>query len=241
MPMFSRILWNAKQLSKAALATALQSSGTAALYLGTSTLLAAILLAAYLTYAWDIDRERFYKAYAVLQGLDVSEMEQAAQERVAEMVYDAMLTRRAERLRESEFQDVRQQAAALPLPPADEPPPPPPPPPNTAERIDAYAKRVQEDLARAQSAGRDELTRLLEDRRMDLEQAKEVIRKFWKDGFEDLVLMTLLDMADRRRGEILYTFDQENPEELKELNEILKAISDGRPMANIIENAAREP
>ena len=218
-----------------------RGSGTAALYLCTSTFLAAILLAGYLIYNYGIDKERAYKAVAILMGHDISAAQQATLDRIAETSRDDIIERRAQRLLEDEFiREVRQPAVSLPLPPEDQKPEPPPPGPSDVDMISAYQKRVQDDLARARTAGRDEMTRLLEDKGMDVEQAKEVIRKFWKDGFKDLVLATLLDMADKRRGEILYSFNQDNAEELKDLNEILKDISDGKPMASIIENAARD-
>ena len=174
-------------------------------------------------------------------GHDISAAQQAAQDRIAELSLDDIRERRAERRLIDEFnREVRQPTDSLPLPPEDLKPEPPPSAPSEAERINAYQKRVQDDLAKARTAGREELTRLIEDRGMDLEQAKEVIRKFWKDGFKDPVLVTLLDMADKRRGEILYTFDQNNAEELKDLNDILKDISDGKPMTSVIEKAAED-
>ena len=216
-----------------------RGSGTAALYLCTSTLLAAILLATYLIYNYGIDKERIYKAAAILMGYDLRDTQQAARDRIAEISHDDVLERRAQRFLDEEFnREVRQPMASFPLPPEDPGPEPPPPAPSDAERIGAYQKRVQDDLARARTAGRDELTRLIEDKGMDTEQAKEVIRKFWKDGFKDLVLGTLLEMAEKRRGEILYSFDQNNADELKDLNEILKDISDGKPMASTFEKAA---
>jgi len=238
--MFNTILQKVGQFSKAALSLMVRGSGTAALYLCTSTLLAAILLAGYLIYNYGIDKERTYKAFAILMGHDISDAQKAAIDRIAEMSYDNVLEHRAQRRLDDEFnREVRQPAVMLPLPPEAPQPEPPPPAPSDAEMIGAYQRRIQDDLARARTAGRDEMTRLIEDRGMDLEQAKEVIRKFWKDGFKDLVLMTLLDMADKRRGDILYTFDQNNAEELKDLNEILKDISDGKPMTSIIEDATR--
>jgi len=239
--MFNTLLQKVKQFSKSALSIMVRGSGTAALYLCTSTFLAAILLAGYLIYNYGIDKERAYKAVAILMGHDISAAQQATLDRIAETSRDDIIERRAQRLLEDEFiREVRQPAVSLPLPPEDQKPEPPPPGPSDVDMISAYQKRVQDDLARARTAGRDEMTRLLEDKGMDVEQAKEVIRKFWKDGFKDLVLATLLDMADKRRGEILYSFNQDNAEELKDLNEILKDISDGKPMASIIENAARD-
>jgi len=237
--MLKRILRTASEFSKIALATAMQGSGMAALYLCTSTLLAAILLAAYLVYAWDVDRDKWYKALAVLQGIDLSAMEQAAQKEVDKMSYDEVLARRAARLLDEDFQrDVRQPASAL-SPPEDPKPVPPPPEPSDAERIGAYEKRVKADLAKARSEGLDEQTRLIEN--MDPEQAKEVIRKYWKDGQNQRVLTMLLDMADKRRENILYAMQQDNTDELKDLCEILQRIGDGEPAASVIEKAAKEP
>jgi hypothetical protein len=211
------------------------------LYLATSTLLAALLLGTYLTYAWDIDKEKWYKAFAALRGDDISEMHQAARDQIAGMSYDEVLARRTQRLLNEDFgREVREPTASLPLPPEDPKPEPPPPGPSETEKINAYAKRIKDDLDKYRTAGHDEMTRLIEDKDMDVEQAKEVIRKFWKDGFKDLVLTTLLDMDDKRRGEILYAFDQSDLDELKDLNEILKDINDGKPMTNIINNAAKE-
>jgi hypothetical protein len=238
--MLTGILRKVGDLSKSALAATIQGSGLGALYLCTSTCLAAVLLASYLVYAWDIDKNKWYKAIAVLQGADMSAMEHAAQEKADRMTYDEVLASRSVRLREEEYQrDIRQQLPAYTLPPED-PKPAPPLPPSDAERISAYEKRVKDDLAKARTAGSDEMTRLIEDKGMDLEQAKEVIRKFWKDGYKNLVLSTLLEMSDKRRGEILYTFDQQNPDELKDLNEILKDIADGKPMTDIIDGASKE-
>ena len=150
------------------------------------------------------------------------------------------MAERAKRGLTSEYQTVRQQIADLPLPPPGEPVAPPPSSvPSSADQISAYLKRVQADLAKARTAGLDEQTRLIEN--MDPEQAKEVIRKFWKDGQQQRVLTMLLDMTDKRRGEILYTMEQENTEELKDLCEILQKIGDGEPMSSIISQAAEEP
>ena len=234
--MFKTILQKAGTYSK----IALRGSGPATLYFLSSACLAMLGVAALATYAYNIDKERWYKALAVLQGLELVEIQKAAEDRIADMSYEAVLEQRAKRLRKEEYQQaVTQQIAAFPPPPEEPKPESPPPEPSDAEKISAYDQRIKRDMDRVRTAGRDELTRLIEDKNMDVEQAKEVIRKFWKDGFKDLVLMTLLDMSDKRRGEILYAFRHDNPEELKDLNEILKDISDGKPMVNIFENASK--
>jgi hypothetical protein len=217
---------------------ALQNSGVGTLYLGTSTLLAAALLGAYLTYAWDITPEKYYKALAMLRGDDITEMQEAAADRIREMSYDEVREWRAKRMLEEEYrQESTRQIASFVLPP-EEPKPVPPPPPSEASRISAYEKRVKADLAKTQSEGLDEQTRLLEN--MEPEQAKEVIRKLWKED-PNRVLTMLLAMPDKRRGEILYTLQQDNAEELKDLCEILQRIGDGEPKASIIKGAAKEP
>ena len=237
--MIKNILQKAGQLSRVAITAAIQGSGTGALYLGTSTLLAGILLAAYLAYAWNITPTKWYRALAILQGYELAAIQKAEQDRAAEIYYQNVRTYRGERLLDEDYnRDVTQQISSFSLPPKDPEPPPPPPPPSDAERIGAYAKRVADDLAKARTSGLDEETRLLEN--MDPEQAKEVIRKLWKDGANQRVLTMLLDMADKRRGEILYTMQQENAEELKDLCDILQRIGDGEPMTSIINNASKE-
>ena len=236
--MIKNILQKVNQYSKAVLAAAMQSSGTAMLYLCTSTLLAAILTGAWLTYAWDIDKEKWYHAMAVLRGLEEDEIRQAERERIAELSYEAVREERARRFRENEFQrDVRQQSASFSLPPAD-PPSLPPPPPSDAERISAYEQRVRADTARSQAAGLADQTDLIEN--MEPVKAKEVIRRLWKED-PNRVLQMFSAMEDRRRKDILYAMEETNDEELKDLCEILQRIGDGAPTTSIIENAAREP
>jgi hypothetical protein len=219
---------------------ALLGSGTAALYFGASTLLATILLSTLLAYKWGITPEKLYKAYAMLRGDDITEMQEAAAEHIAGMGYDKTLEERVKRiLDEGYHRESAQQIDSFTLPPEDLKPGPPPPP-STAERIDAYERRIRGDLAKAQAAGLDEETRLLEDKNLDPAQAKEIIRKLWKDD-PNRVLTMLLAMSDKRRGEILYAMQQTNAEELKDLCEILQRIGDGEPRASIIKEAAKEP
>jgi DNA-directed RNA polymerase subunit F len=235
----NKILQKVRDYSKLALGIMMQGSGTAALYFCTAFLLAAMLTGAYLTYAWNLDKEKWYKVLAVLRGDDIRQMEQSAQEQIFNTLYDDAITRRAERLREDEFQrEVRQRTLATPLPP-ESPPPPPMPTPSDAAQISAYERRINADRARAQADGLAEQTRLIEN--MEPEQAKEVIRKLWSEGANQRVLTMLLDMSDRRRGEILYTMQQDNAEELKDLCEILQRIGDGEPAMSRINEAARTP
>jgi len=237
--MIKRILQQAGQLAKAALQGTMQWSGVAALYLCSSAFLAMLLLAAILTYTGYIDKIKWYRALAILQGVELAEIQKAEQDRAAEVSYENVLRQRAERFRTEEYdRDVTQQVIALPPPPEPPKPEPPPPEPSDAEKISAYVKRVKDDLAKARTAGLDEQTRLIEN--MDPEQAKEVIRRLWKEGARQRVLTMLLAMTDKRRGEILYTMQQDNDAELKDLCDILQNIGDGEPMASTIKNASKE-
>ncbi|MDR3181506.1 MAG: hypothetical protein LBT89_01070 [Planctomycetaceae bacterium] len=232
--MFRKIINLAGQLGK----QALQGAGTAALYLGTATCLAAILLGLYLKYAWNIDKNKFYRAIAVLQDVDILAQQRAAEKRVAEISYQDVLEQRAKRNREAELPSVTliEQIAAEPVP---EPPKPEPTPViDETAQISAFEKRVKEYQDKARAAGLAEETRLLEN--MDPEQAKEVIRKLWKEGARRRVLEMLMAMEDQKRGDIVYAMRQDNAEELKDLCDILQRIGDGEPMAGVIEEAAKK-
>ena len=238
--MVKKILQMVTGLAKTALQTAIQGSGMAALYFCASAFLAALLLIPLLVYAWNIDKERAYRALAVLQGVEATEIQQAERELIAEKGADAMLERRAMRNMERDyFEGVTQSVAALPPPPEPPKPEPPPPVPSDAERISAYDQRVKADVARANSAGLGDLTDIIGN--ADTDWAKEVIRKFWKDGENKRVLQMFAAMEDRERKKILYAMQQDVTDELKDLCEILLRIGDGEPMTSILNNAAREP
>jgi len=232
-----RLLQGAANLSKTAFQAALSGSGTAALYLGTSTLLAVLLLVAYLIYAWDIDQQRWYRAMAVLQGIELDEIHQAEQRRAAEITYQMVLAERAERLRDNEFQQIRQMAFSQP-PPQEAPQAEPPYIPNEAERISAFEERLRRERARVQTEGLAEQTQIIE--RMNPDQAKEVIRKLWQEA-PQRVLQILMGMEERNRQKILYAMRESNDEELKDLCEILQRIGDGEPEASILKEAEKEP
>ncbi|GHT44901.1 hypothetical protein FACS189454_03490 [Planctomycetales bacterium] len=231
--MFGKIL----NLLKSVGAKAVQGAGVAALYVGASTCLAAILLGLYLKYAWNIDAAKYYKMLAIAQGVEVEQQQRAAAERVAEIGYENVLERRARRNRETEFQQesILQQIVAEPAP--EDPKPEPKPVVDDKTRINAFQKYVDDQKKAAQSEGLAEETRLLEN--MEPEQAKEVIRKLWKDGAMKRVLEMLLAMEERRRGDILYTMNQEKTDELKDLCDIMQRIGNGEPMAGVLAEAEK--
>ena len=208
----------------AALAAVMQYSGTAALYFGTSTLLAAILLTIIMAYLWNTDRERWYRALAILQGVELADIQQAERDRAAEISYNAVLERRAEQQLQQDFDREMTQRAALWMLPSEEPPPPPPP--DDTEKISADRQRADAERARAESEGLAALTELIAG--MAPNKAKEVIRSLWKDGANKRVLKILNDMDEKPRKRILYAMQETKDEELKDLCEILQRIGDGQ-------------
>ena len=231
--MIKRFLQNAVALSKAAVRGAIQGSGTAALYLCTSTLLAAVLLAVYLTFAWDIDKDRWYRAYATLMGIELAEIQQAERDAAAGANLEAVLERRAMRNRQDEFQQgIRQ--PVLETPPLPGTPPPPPPPGPSEEEI----REVLNEAARA-AARIEGLTQLIEDiAALPPDAGKDVIRDIWRDD-PDRVMTILNEMEEIPRRRILRSFDTTDADELRDLVAILQRIGDGEPMVSNINNPTR--
>ncbi|MDR3199680.1 MAG: hypothetical protein LBU34_17580 [Planctomycetaceae bacterium] len=214
----------------------LKITGTTALYGCTSMFLAAIILGAYLKYAWQVDHEKWIKMLAVAQGFEIADIQKAVEDRIAEMSYEEVLEYRAKRIREDEFQQESIAKTTVIAPP----PPAPPieekkPEQKDDSMIKAFEKRLAEEKKKANDAGLAEETRLLEN--MEPEQAKEVIRRLIKDGATQRVLTMLLAMEEKNRGEILYTMQGE--EELKDLCDILQRIGNGEPLTSLIDNAAK--
>ncbi|MDR0337806.1 MAG: hypothetical protein LBI18_12020 [Planctomycetaceae bacterium] len=214
----------------------LKMTGTLALYGCTSMFLAAVILGAYLKYAWQIDHAKWIKMLAVAQGFEIADIHQAVEDRIAAMSYEEVLEHRAKRTREEEFQreSVEKTIAVLSPPPVEAPTPETKPEPQNDSLIKAFEKRLAEEKKKAGEAGLAEETRLLEN--MEPAQAKEVIRRLLKDGAIQRVLTMLLAMEEKNRGEILYTMQDE--EELKDLCDILQRIGNGEPLTSFIDNAA---
>ena len=233
------ILQKIGQYGRAALGAALQHSGTAMLYLGASTLLAGILITIIMSYAWDINKERWYRAFAILRGIELAEIQQAERDQIAKISRADVLEARAVRTLQGEYdRAISGRMNPFSLPPAT-PEPPPPAPPSDASRISAYEQRIQADTARSKAAGVGLMTEILSSGSPSW--AKEVIRKHWKDGEYQLVLQVLLDLEEKPRNRILFAMQETNDEELKDLSEILLRIAAGEPRTSILREAAKEP
>ena len=210
----------------------LKISGTAVLYGCTSLFLASLLLTAYLKYAWRIDNAKWVQMLAIAQGHDLFGLREKVEQRIAEMSFEEVLQVRAKRLREEEFAgQVGQPSETLP---GDEL--------KINEKLkeikdrrEAFDKYVKDRLDEYKETGLAEQTRLIEEAKPEM--AKDIILGLIKDhGAVERVLVMLLRMDDRRRGEILYRMQKE--EELKELCNLLQRIGNGEPFAKVIEEAA---
>lgn len=213
----------------------LKITGTAALYGCTSLLLASLLLAGYLTYAWKIDKSKRIRMLAIAQGHDLAEIQRAVEDRIAEMSYEEVLKLRAKRLREEEAKQFTSEESVTRMLLADE------------KKIDAkilqnekmrkdFDKYVKDYLDRTKAAGLAEETRLIEQAEPDF--AKDIILGIIKDfGDYERVLTMLLAMEEQSRGEILYAMQKE--EELKELVNLLQKIGNGEPLSKVVEEAKK--
>ncbi|MGL4593765.1 MAG: hypothetical protein ACRCUY_03435 [Thermoguttaceae bacterium] len=213
----------------------LRITGTLALYGGASMFFAILLLSGYLKYAWNIDNTKWMQMLAIAQGLDISDIKKAVEERVAKMSYDDVLQIRAKKLRENEFSGLSLDENVTQKLLADE------------KKIDAklkqidlrekaFKKTMQDALDKSKAAGLAEETRLIEN--ADPEFAKDIILGIIKDsGDTNRVLTMLLSMDEAKRGGILYEMTKQD--ELKELCNLLQRIGNGEPLSTVIADAQK--
>ena len=211
----------------------LKITGTLALYGCASMFLATLLLGAYLTYAWNIDQTKRIRLLALAQGHDITDIQKAVEDRIAEMSYDQVLELRAKRLREEEAKKMSSEAEVTELLLADE------------KKINAELKKIRKEREafdkyvkdyqdRARSAGLAEETRIIEE--AEPEFAKDVILRLLRErGATQRVLTMLMAMDEKNRSEILYAMQGED--EQKELIDLLQRIGDGEPMSKVLEEA----
>ncbi len=214
----------------------LKITGTLALYGCASMFLATLLLGAYLMYAWNIDKNKRIMLLALAQGLDVAAVQQAVEDRIAEMSYDQVLELRAKRLREEEAKGVSSERPVNELLLAD------------GQKVNAELQKIRSEREaferyvkdwqeRNRAAGLAEETRLLEE--AEPEWARDRILELLRDqGATERVLTMLMAMDEANRSAILYSM-QGGPEQ-KELVDLLQRIGNGEPMAQVLEDAAEK-
>ncbi len=215
----------------------LNITGTIALYGFASLFLSSLLLLGYLTYAWQLDQNKWTRIFAVAQGHDLRDLNQAVQDRVAEMTVQDILELRAQRVRDEEFSSPGGSGDAVQQKLSDD-----------AQKLDAkmaeivrrekaYNDKIAAYLEETRQAGLAEETRILEAAKPAF--AKDAMLQIIRDrGDTKRVLQMLLAMQDDARDKIIFAMS--GAEEQKELIDLLQRIGNGEPLTTAIENARDE-
>lgn len=214
----------------------LKLSGTVALYGCTSTFLAMLILGAYLTYAWKIDKDKRLRLLAIAQGHDIADLQKRVEDEIARMSYEEVLELRAKRLREQEFEQNSGEQIVTERLLLDEK--------QIDEKLrqfrrqrEIFDKYIEDYIAKTRSTGIARETRLIEE--AEPEMAKNIILGIITQFADyDRVLTMLLSMDEKKQGEILYAMEGE--EEQKTLVDLLQRIGNGEPLAKVAEEAARK-
>jgi dGTP triphosphohydrolase len=204
-------------------------------YFCVATILSQVILAAYLTATWKIDRERMVQVLAVAQGIDVLEMRRQADRdgrevSLEQVSYEQIRETRAVKVRHLELREQALGQGLLQL--------------GSEQRKLAEETKRQEQIV---ESFRQELADLqqgaaatgLENARLKLEslkprQAKEqLVAMLDNDELDDVVTL-LAGMTDSKAAKIMAEFKLEG--EGEQLYEILRRIREGFPESNLVAN-----
>jgi hypothetical protein len=212
----------------------LNTASSLLVYFLAATLLAEVIILAYVWFAWKLDRERLVGMLAVAQGIDLATPAKAgtAQEEIAQeqASYKEIVESRATKFRDLELREQALQNALDQLK-ADQR--------RVAEQEAEYRQISQEFTAQlatlaegAKAEGRDEVRRILEALRPA--QAKLQLMEMLEADEIDEVVVLLTGMQDAKRAKILAEFKNE---ENKEVAEVLRLIREGEPKAGTAQDA----
>lgn len=215
----------------------LGTAATLLVYFCAATLIAEVVILAYVGSTWHVDQEKLLRMVAIARGIEPAAPpdKQASPEAVGpeQASYQEILERRAVKLRDLELREQSLASALAEL----------------KSEQEALAKSRQEEQARiaqfqsqlkafqegAQSSGRETLRRTLET--LKPKQAKEQLFEMLQSNNVDEVVMLLAGMTESRRAKILAEF--KTPEENKKLAEVLRRIGEGKPEASLAEQAQK--
>jgi hypothetical protein len=203
-----------------------------------ATVIAAGILAAYYTRAWQLDREKLLVMLAVAQGADVGQIlrgqaggEEAGGEQPS---YEEILEARAAKTRNLELREQALRSALQHL--------------QSEERKLADGRKqfqqlresFQGELAAmekgAAAAGREDARRTLES--IKPKQAKELVAHMLENKELDEVVILLAAMPEAKRAKILAEF--KTPAEIDQISEVLRRIRQGLPTMGIAEGTQRQ-
>lgn len=208
-------------------------------YFLAATLVAELIVAGYVWWAWRVDVPRLAHVVAVAQGVEVPAVaagDEAAAEKVPpeEVSYEAIVDRRARLFRDLELRELAMDNAVAQLDAQQQ---------HLSERqqqqkrltqqFESHLKTLKEG---AEAEGREVVRATLQS--LSPSQAKEQLFEMLDAGELDEVVMLLAEMQSSNRAKILSEF--KTPEEAERLAEILKRILQGAPEASLADQAMNQ-
>jgi len=215
--------------------------GSLVVYFCSATLIAQVVMIAYLWSAWKMDQDKVVRSLAIARGLEPAVPEPKEEEEKKEPVlseqasYEELLERRAVKLRDLE---LREQSLASALDElkfqqqqlADSRQ-------QEQQRVAQFTTELKSLKSGAEASGRDLVRRTLET--VKPRQAKEQLFEMLQNNETDQVVMLLANMPENRRAKILAEF--KTPEENKKLAEVLRRLREGQPEANLVDKTQQTP
>ena len=201
--------------------------GIVVLYGSASLLLAMAMMAAYLWYAWDLNRDKLMKMVAVAQGFDVFQMQEDIKNEMLDMqmniTRDDIIRERAANDRNTELQG---KAATEILSQIE----------NESARISQMKKEIEDKQAafealqkklkeEAESKGIADLTTYLE--MADAELAKFYVSDMIEKGEYNRVIWVLRGMEPKKLKGIINVFETDT--EKADMAKVLRRIGNGEP------------
>lgn len=212
--------------------------GYTLLYLAASLFFASILLAGYLWYAWDMNRDKLVKAIAIVQGFDIYGTEEAVREAYIQTAndihYKEILDERAMRTLNTDMADkvnsetlmqIRVERQTI-LDSKDE----------IVKLRDSFEKRLKEIDEASKTEGMTTLTQIYS--QIDAELAKRYILDMIEKGEFVKVIYVMENMEPRKRSGIIN--EMEADEELLKMADVLRRIGNGEPEADLVEAMRQE-
>lgn len=217
--------------------------GTVIVYFCSATLIAQLVMIAYLWSSWKMDQDKVVRILAIARGLEPAVPEPKEDEEAAKKTpviseqasYQEILERRAVKLRDLELREqslanavdeVKFQQQQLAESRQQE-----------QQRVAQFTTELKSLKSGAEATGRELVRRTLET--VKPKQAKEQLFQMLQNNETDEVVMLLADMPENRRAKILAEF--KTPEENKKLAEVLRRLREGQPEASLVDKTQQAP
>jgi hypothetical protein len=207
--------------------------------LSVATVIAAGILGAYYTRAWQLNREKLLVMLAVAQGAELEALVQGSRAGTEEASteqpsYAQILEARAAKTRNLELREQALRSGLQQL--------------QTEERKLAEGRKQLQQLREsfqgellamekgATATGREDARRTLET--IKPKQAKELVAHMLEGKEIDEVVLLLAGMPEGKRAKIIAEF--KTPAEIDEVGEVLRRIRQGLPAAGMADNTQRQ-